>query len=38
MPRFVKQYADLRGILTGAATAYAADVATGAFPTDDHTF
>lgn len=38
MPRFVKQYADLRGVLTGAATAYAADVATGAFPTDDHTF
>jgi 3-methyl-2-oxobutanoate hydroxymethyltransferase len=38
MPRFVKQYADLRGVLTGAATAYAADVANGAFPTDDHTF
>ncbi|MFK4086129.1 3-methyl-2-oxobutanoate hydroxymethyltransferase [Kribbella sp. NPDC020789] len=38
MPRFVKQYADLRGILTSAATTYAADVANGAFPTDDHTF
>ncbi len=38
MPRFVKQYADLRGILTGAATTYAADVANGTFPTDDHTF
>jgi len=38
MPRFVKQYADLRGILTGAATTYAADVANGTFPSDDHTF
>ncbi|MEU0089335.1 3-methyl-2-oxobutanoate hydroxymethyltransferase [Kribbella sp. NPDC006257] len=38
MPRFVKQYADLRGILTTAATTYAAEVANGAFPTDDHTF
>jgi 3-methyl-2-oxobutanoate hydroxymethyltransferase len=38
MPRFVKQYADLRGILTDAAAAYAADVASGAFPTDEHTF
>ncbi|GAB2660546.1 hypothetical protein GCM10009743_40980 [Kribbella swartbergensis] len=38
MPRFVKQYADLRGILTTAATTYAAEVASGTFPTDDHTF
>ncbi|TDU87275.1 3-methyl-2-oxobutanoate hydroxymethyltransferase [Kribbella voronezhensis] len=38
MPRFVKQYADLRSILTTAATTYAAEVASGAFPTDDHTF
>jgi 3-methyl-2-oxobutanoate hydroxymethyltransferase len=38
MPRFVKQYADLRGILTAAATTYAAEVASGTFPTDDHTF
>jgi 3-methyl-2-oxobutanoate hydroxymethyltransferase len=38
MPRFVKQYADLRGILTSAATSYAADVATGSFPADEHTF
>nr|WP_132299754.1 3-methyl-2-oxobutanoate hydroxymethyltransferase [Kribbella sp. VKM Ac-2568] len=38
MPRFVKQYADLRGILTTAATTYAAEVANGTFPTDDHTF
>jgi len=38
MPRFVKQYADLRGVLTSAATAYAADVASGTFPSDEHTF
>jgi 3-methyl-2-oxobutanoate hydroxymethyltransferase len=38
MPRFVKKYADLRGVLLQAATDYAADVATGTFPSDDHTF
>ncbi|MFF0340367.1 3-methyl-2-oxobutanoate hydroxymethyltransferase [Kribbella sp. NPDC004875] len=38
MPRFVKQYADLRGILTSAAATYAAEVASGAFPGDEHTF
>jgi 3-methyl-2-oxobutanoate hydroxymethyltransferase len=38
MPRFVKKYADLRGVLLQAATDYAADVATRAFPSDDHTF
>jgi 3-methyl-2-oxobutanoate hydroxymethyltransferase len=38
MPRFVKQYADVRGILSGAAAAFAADVAAGSFPADEHTF
>ncbi|MBB5833962.1 3-methyl-2-oxobutanoate hydroxymethyltransferase [Kribbella italica] len=38
MPRFVKQYADLRGILTTAATTYAAEVTNGTFPADEHTF
>jgi 3-methyl-2-oxobutanoate hydroxymethyltransferase len=38
MPRFVKQYADLRGILTAAVSEYAADVAAGAFPGEEHTF
>jgi 3-methyl-2-oxobutanoate hydroxymethyltransferase len=38
MPRFVKQYADLRGILTDAARAYAADVAAGTFPATEHSF
>jgi 3-methyl-2-oxobutanoate hydroxymethyltransferase len=38
MPRFVKQYADLRGILTTAATTYISEVASGAFPGEEHTF
>jgi 3-methyl-2-oxobutanoate hydroxymethyltransferase len=38
MARFVKQYADLRGVLLNAASAYADEVRSGAFPTADHTF
>ncbi len=38
MPRFVKQYADLHGVLLQAATEYAADVAAGTFPGPEHTF
>jgi 3-methyl-2-oxobutanoate hydroxymethyltransferase len=38
MARFVKQYADLRGTLLGAAKAYAADVASGVFPNADQSF
>jgi len=38
MPRFVKQYADLHGVLLQAARDYAADVKAGAFPTQEHTF
>lgn len=38
LPRFVKQYADLRSVMTQAAQAYAADVASGAFPAEEHTF
>lgn len=37
-PRFVKKYADLRGELGRAAAAYAADVASGAFPASEHSF
>ncbi|MEO3938997.1 3-methyl-2-oxobutanoate hydroxymethyltransferase [Dermatophilaceae bacterium Soc4.6] len=37
-PRFVKRYADLRSTLRDAASAYAADVATGSFPGPEHTF
>ncbi len=38
MPRFVKQYADLRGALLDAASAYAAEVRSGSFPGPEHTF
>ena len=38
LPRFVKQYADVHGVLLEAAAAFAADVAAGTFPGDEHTF
>ena len=38
MPRFVKQYADLHGVMLRAAQEYAADVASGGFPGPEHTF
>ncbi|MBZ5733689.1 3-methyl-2-oxobutanoate hydroxymethyltransferase [Nocardioides sp. TRM66260-LWL] len=38
MPRFVKQYADLRATLLDAARAYADDVRGGTFPGPEHTF
>jgi 3-methyl-2-oxobutanoate hydroxymethyltransferase len=38
VPRFVKQYADVHGVLLQAARDYAADVANGTFPADEHTF
>jgi 3-methyl-2-oxobutanoate hydroxymethyltransferase len=38
VPRFVKRYADLHGVLLDAARAYAADVAAGTFPANEHTF
>jgi 3-methyl-2-oxobutanoate hydroxymethyltransferase len=37
-PRFVKQYAQLRETLGGAAQAFAEDVADGGFPQEEHTF
>ena len=37
-PRFVKKYADLRGELGRAAAAYAADVASGTFPSQENSF
>jgi 3-methyl-2-oxobutanoate hydroxymethyltransferase len=36
--RFVKQYADLRGVLLDASRRFAAEVETGAFPGAEHTF
>jgi 3-methyl-2-oxobutanoate hydroxymethyltransferase len=38
LPRFVKQYADLHGVLLEAAKSYAADVVAGRFPGPEHTF
>jgi len=37
-PRFVKKYADLRGVLSQAARTYAAEVASGVFPSAEHSF
>ncbi|MEU6125455.1 3-methyl-2-oxobutanoate hydroxymethyltransferase [Streptomyces sp. NPDC047123] len=36
MPRFVKQYAELRTVMAGAARAFAEDVVGGAFPAAEH--
>ncbi|MEZ5093113.1 3-methyl-2-oxobutanoate hydroxymethyltransferase [Nocardioides sp.] len=38
MARFVKQYADLHGVISEAARAYADDVRAGTFPGPEHTF
>ncbi|MEP6816195.1 MAG: 3-methyl-2-oxobutanoate hydroxymethyltransferase, partial [Marmoricola sp.] len=38
MAKFVKQYADVHGLLLDAAKAYADDVRSGAFPGPEHTF
>ncbi len=38
LPRFVKQYADLRGVLTGAVEAFRDDVTSGAYPAAEHEY
>ncbi|MEO6512198.1 MAG: 3-methyl-2-oxobutanoate hydroxymethyltransferase [Nocardioides sp.] len=38
MAKFVKQYADMHGVLLDAARSYAAEVKDGSFPGPDHTF
>ena len=38
MAKFVRQYADLHGVLLDAARAYADDVRAGTFPGPEHTF
>lgn len=38
LPRFVKPYADLRGVLAEAAGAFADEVRRGVFPAPEHTF
>jgi 3-methyl-2-oxobutanoate hydroxymethyltransferase len=36
--KFVKTYADMAGVLVGAARAFAADVTSGAFPDEEHSY
>jgi 3-methyl-2-oxobutanoate hydroxymethyltransferase len=36
--KFVKRYADVAGVLRGAAQAFAADVASGSFPDEQHSY
>lgn len=38
LPRFIKQYADVRKVLSDAAQAFAKDVESGSFPGSEHTF
>ena len=38
IPKFVKQYANLRQVLTDAALAYKADVESGAYPDEQHSY
>ena len=38
IPKFVKQYADVRSVLLEAARAYDADVKGATFPGPEHTF
>jgi 3-methyl-2-oxobutanoate hydroxymethyltransferase len=38
LPRYVKRYAEVGGILEAAARAFAEEVRTGSFPTDQHSY
>jgi 3-methyl-2-oxobutanoate hydroxymethyltransferase len=38
IPKFVRQYADLKGILGNAATQYKADVEAGSYPGPEHSY
>lgn len=38
LPRFVKSYADVRGVMTDAVKAYQAEVASGDYPAAEHTY
>lgn len=38
IPKFVKQYANLAGVLTDAVNAYRADVAEGTYPAPEHNY
>jgi 3-methyl-2-oxobutanoate hydroxymethyltransferase len=38
VPKFVRPYADLRGVMTGAVRAWAEDVVAGTFPDEEHSY
>jgi len=38
IPKFVRQYADLKGVLTDAVTAYREDVEAGTYPAPEHEY
>ena len=38
VPKFVKQYADVRTVISDAVTAWSADVASGAYPAPEHEY
>ena len=38
LPRFVKQYADLRSVMTDAVKSYSAEVASGDYPGTEHSY
>jgi 3-methyl-2-oxobutanoate hydroxymethyltransferase len=38
VPKFARAYVDLRGEIEKAATAFAADVAAGTFPDEEHSY
>jgi 3-methyl-2-oxobutanoate hydroxymethyltransferase len=38
VPKFVKKYADLAGTLRAAASEYAQDVISGAFPSEEYSY
>jgi 3-methyl-2-oxobutanoate hydroxymethyltransferase len=38
IPKFVRQYANLRGVLSEAVTAFRADVASGSYPAPEHSY
>ena len=37
-PKFVRRYADLRTIMSEAVRAWGADVVSGTYPADEHTY
>jgi 3-methyl-2-oxobutanoate hydroxymethyltransferase len=38
VPKFVRQYADVRAVLTDAVQRFTADVASGAYPAPEHSY